>query len=97
MEQLEFQWDPKKNRKNIKKHGVSFEEAKTVFYDEYALQFFDPDHSEDKDRFLLLGISFKLRMIIVCHCFRQEEAIVRIISAKKADKGESQDYWSERK
>ena len=96
MKQLEFQWDPKKNRKNIRKHGVSFEEAKTAFYDEHALQFFDPDHSEDEDRFLLLGISFKLRTIIVCHCFREEETIIRIISAKKADKGESQDYWSER-
>ena len=96
MKQLEFQWDPKKNRKNIRKHGVSFEEAKTVFYDEYALQFFDPDHSDDEDRFLLLGISFKLRTIIACHCFREEETVVRIISAKKADKGETQDYWSER-
>ena len=97
MQQLEFAWDPKKNKKNIKKHGVSFEEAKTVFYDEYALRFFDPDHSEDEDRFLLLGVSFKLRTVVVCHCFRQEETMIRIISARKADKDEVRDYWSERK
>ncbi len=94
MNQLDFEWDPKKN---IKKHGVSFEEAKAVFYDEYALRFFDPDHSENEDRFLLLGISFKLKTIVVCHCFRGEEAVIRIISARKADKDESRDYWSERK
>ena len=86
----------KKNKLNVKKHGVSFDEAKTVFYDEYAIQFFDPDHSEDEDRFLLLGTSFKLKTLVVCHCFRQEETIIRIISARKADK-EERDYWSERK
>ena len=97
MKQLEFEWDPKKNKENVKKHGLSFEEAKTVFYDEYAIRFFDPDHSEDEDRFILLGISFKLQTIVVCHCFRQEETKIRIISARKANKDESRDYWSERK
>ena len=96
MNQLEFEWNPKKNKKNVKKHKVSFEEAESVFYDEYALQFFDPDHSEDEDRFILLGMSFKLRTLVICHCFRQEETVVRIISARKADKDEARDYWSER-
>jgi uncharacterized protein len=97
MNQLEFQWDDEKNKINIKKHGISFDEAKTVFYDEYAIQFFDPDHSEDEGRFLLLGTSFKLKTLVVCHCFRQEETIIRIISARKADKDEERDYWSARK
>lgn len=97
MEYLDFQWDDQKNELNIKKHGVSFDEAKTVFYDEYAIQYLDPDHSENEDRFLLLGTSFKLKTIVVCHCFRQEETIIRIISARKADKDEQQVYWSERK
>ncbi|MCK5165316.1 MAG: BrnT family toxin [Desulfobacula sp.] len=97
MNQLRFEWDDKKDKTNTKKHGVSFEEARTVFYDEYAIQFFDPDHSEDEDRFLLLGMSFKLKTLVICHCFRQEETIVRIISARKADKDEEQAYWSERK
>jgi len=97
MKHLEFEWDNKKGKANAKKHGVSFDEARTVFYDEYAIQFFDPEHSESEDRFLLLGMSFKLKTLIVCHCFRQEEAVVRIISARKADKDEEQVYWSKRK
>jgi len=97
MKKLEFEWDNKKNKINTKKHGVSFEEARTVFYDEYAIQFFDPEHSEIEVRFLLLGMSFKLKTLVVCHCFRQEETIVRIISARKADKDEEQVYWSYRK
>ena len=97
MNQLVFEWDSKKDKINTKKHGVSFEEARTVFYDEYAIQFFDPDHSEGEDRFLLLGMSFKLKTLVVCHCFRQDETVVRIISARKADKDEEQAYWSKRK
>ena len=97
MVQLEFEWDNKKDRANTKKHGVSFDEARTVFYDEYAIQFFDPDHSESEDRFLLLGTSFKLKTLVVCHCFRREETIIRIISARKADKNEEQVYWRKRK
>jgi uncharacterized DUF497 family protein len=97
MKRLEFQWDSEKNERNIKKHGVSFEEAQTVFYDEYAIQFFDPDHSEEEDRFILLGTSFKLKTLVVCHCFRQAEMIIRIISARKADKDEERVYWSARK
>ncbi len=93
MKRLGFEWDKKKDKFNVKKHGVSFEEAETVFYDEYAIQFYDP---EDEDRFLLLGTSFKLKALVVCHCYRKEERSVRIISAKKADKEEQKFYWSER-
>ena len=97
MDQINFEWDAGKDKNNINKHGVSFEEAKTVFYDEYAISYFDPDHSEDEDRFILLGMSFKLKTLVICHCFRQEEKIVRIISARKADKDEDQVYWRDRK
>jgi uncharacterized DUF497 family protein len=97
MKQLEFEWDKKKDKTNTKKHGVSFDEARTAFYDEYAIQFFDPEHSEEEDRFILLGSSFNLKTLVICHCFREEETIIRIISARKADKDEEQYYWSERK
>ncbi len=97
MNELRFEWDDRKEKTNIKKHGVSFDEARTVFYDENAIQFFDPDHSEDEDRFILLGISFKLSVLVVCHCFRKSEAVVRIISARKADKDEERVYWRLRK
>ncbi|MES9855245.1 MAG: BrnT family toxin [Sedimenticola sp.] len=97
MKKIEFEWDSKKEKANTKKHGVTFDEARTTFYDEHALQFFDPEHSEDEDRFILLGTSFKLNTLVVCHCFRQDEKIVRIISARKADKDEAKVYWSKRK
>ena len=97
MKQLEFEWDEKKDDINTKKHGVSFEEARSVFFDEYAIQYFDPEHSESEERFILLGTSFKLKALVVCHCFRKEETIVRIISARKANKDEEHVYWSERK
>ena len=96
MKELEFEWDSKKAKGNLEKHGVSFEEARTTFLDENAIQFFDPDHSEDEDRFLLLGLSFKLRVVIVCHCFRESEFVIRIISARKADHEEEEDYWRRR-
>ena len=97
MKWLKFEWDDNKDKANAKKHGVSFDEAQTVFYDEYAIQFFDPEHSESEDRFILLGTSFKLDALVVCHCFRRDETVVRIISARKADKDEAQVYWSKRK
>ncbi len=97
MKRLEFEWDKKKNKTNLKRHGVSFDEERTVFYDEYALQFFDPEHSENEDRFLLLGTSFKLKALVVCHCYREEETVIRIISARKADQDEEQFYWRKRK
>ncbi|WP_428356957.1 BrnT family toxin [Methyloprofundus sp.] len=96
MKKLEFEWGNDKDRVKTSKHGVSFDEAQTAFYDEYAIQFFDPEHSENEDRFLLLGTSFKLKTLVVCHCFREEETVVRIISARKADKDETKAYWSER-
>ena len=97
MEQLVFEWDKRKENANVKKHGISFEEARTTFYDENAVQFFDPDHSDTEDRFILLGVSHKLNTLVVCHCFREEETRVRIISARKADKDEANVYWSYRK
>jgi len=96
MTELRFEWDARKSRANLSKHGVSFEEASTVFHDASAVQFLDPDHSEDEDRFILLGVSLRLRILVVCHCFRESEAVVRIISARRADKGEEADYWRRR-
>jgi uncharacterized protein len=93
MNDIRFEWNENKNRENIRKHGVSFDEAQTVFLDENALRFYDPDHSQDEDRFLMLGISFRLRVLVVCHCYRQDDTVIRLISARKADKYESQDYW----
>ena len=89
---LRFVWDKRKNRTNIKKHKVSFEEAETVFKDENAIQYFDPDHSDDEDRFILLGLSARLRVLVVCHCFRESELVIRIISARRADKSECRAY-----
>ena len=97
MNKINFEWDIEKNSTNQKKHGVSFEEAKTSFYDENAIQYFDPDHSEVEDRFILLGLSFKLRVVVVCHCFRKEDTVIRLISARKANKDENEYYWSKRR
>jgi len=97
MRTLIFEWDKKKEKVNVKKHGVSFEDARTAFYDEHALQFFDPDHSESEERFILLGTNHKLKTLVVCHCFRESETVIRIISARAADKGEYDAYWSQRK
>jgi hypothetical protein len=94
MREMHFEWDEAKSRENRRRHGVSFEEAQTVFLDENAIRFFDPDHSADEDRFLMLGISFRLRVLVVCHCFRANDAVVRIISARKANKEEEAEYWS---
>jgi uncharacterized DUF497 family protein len=92
MSGLSFEWDERKSRANMKKHGVSFAEAQTVFLDERALRFFDPDHSDDEARFIMLGMSFKLRTLVVCHCFRSKEAVIRIVSARKATKSEAAAY-----
>ena len=96
MPDLKFEWDPKKDKSNAKKHGVSFEEAQTTFYDDQAIVFDDPDHSDEEDRFILLGINHKLNTLIVCHCYREKETIIRIISARKAHKEEEQYYWTQR-
>lgn len=93
MADLRFEWDEEKNNENTRKHGVSFEEAQTIFLDENAVRFFDPDHSEDEDRFIMLGMSFKLRVLVVCHCYKENDEVIRIISARKADKREAKAYW----
>jgi uncharacterized DUF497 family protein len=92
MREMRFEWDETKNHLNIKKHGISFEEAQTVFLDDDAIRFYDPDHSEDEDRFIMLGISFKLRALIVCHCYRESDRVIRIISARKATRTETKQY-----
>ncbi len=97
MKELHFEWDKRKEKTNVKKHGIFFEDARTAFYDEKAVQFIDPDHSDEEDRFILLGLSFKPQVLVVCHCFRESETVIRIISARKADKDEEQEYWKHRK
>lgn len=92
---IEFEWDSAKAKANHKKHGVSFEEAQSVFYDEFAVQFFDNDHSSDEERFLLLGMSTGARLLLVCHCERKTGSVIRIISARKATKRESAFYGVE--
>ena len=88
MSDLRFEWDAAKDYANQRKHRVSFEEAQTVFGDEQALLIHDPDHSEEEDRFVLLGLSSSLRTIVVCHCCREEDNVIRIISARKANRRE---------
>lgn len=92
MNDLIFEWDKSKATINLKKHGVSFEEAKSAFSDERAKLIADPDHSEDEDRFILLGYSASMRLLVVCHCYRTDESIIRIISARKASRHEAASY-----
>ena len=92
MNSISFGWDEEKNKKNIKKHKISFEEASTVFYDEYAIVFDDPDHSVDENRFLIIGTSKTDKLCIISHCYRDEEGIIRIISARLAVKKEKEFY-----
>lgn len=96
MSEVRFEWDARKNRENLRKHGVSFDEAQTVFLDENAIRFFDPDRSANEDRFLMLGISFRLRVLVVCHCYRADDTVIRIISARRANRKEEKVYWSRR-
>ena len=95
MDTLRFEWDERKAAVNVKKHGVSFDEAKSVFVDERAKLIADPDHNEDEDRFVLLGLSSVLRLLLVCHCYREEGKkgnVIRIISARKASPHEFKSY-----
>ena len=85
---ITFEWDKAKSRTNLKKHGVSFEEAQSVFFDEYAVQFFDEEHSSEEDRFIMLGMSNLSRVLVVCHCERAGGSVIRIISARKATRKE---------
>jgi len=89
---IKFEWDTNKALANQKKHGVSFEEAKTVFYDDFAVQFYDDEHSGEEHRFLMLGFSCESRMLLVCHCERESGNTIRIISSRKATKSECSHY-----
>lgn len=93
---IRFDWNPAKAASNLKKHGVSFEDARSVFYDEFAVQFFDAPHSSEEERFLLLGMSGAAQLLLVCHCERDDGGTIRIISARKATAQESTFYrpWS---
>ncbi len=93
MNNIHFQWDQNKNLANFKKHKVSFEEARTVFYDENARLIPDPEHSTDEERFIILGISDKLKLLIVVHVYKENDDVIRIISARKATKSESKYYY----
>jgi uncharacterized DUF497 family protein len=92
MRKLQFQWDENKAAENFKKHGISFQEAESVFYDEKAVEFYDDQHSAWEDRFLLLGLSANLRLLLVCRCFKENDSIIRIISARKATRNEAKFY-----
>jgi len=91
VKKLRFEWDSRKSAANKRKHGVSFEEAQTVFYDDRAILIED-DEDDEEDRFVLLGISAALRMLVVCHCYREKDSVIRIISARKANRTERKDY-----
>ena len=97
MKDLRFEWDERKAASNRRKHGVSFEEARSVFLDEDALQIPDPEHSDAEDRFVMLGLSNQLRILVVCHCYRESDEVIRIISARKADRGERAQYEHRRR
>lgn len=92
MTQLRFEWDARKAAENANKHGVTFEEAKSAFFDEHAKLIDDPDHSEDEDRFILLGLSGALRLLVVCHCYRSDDNVIRLISARRATVQEAKSY-----
>ncbi|MGH7880520.1 MAG: BrnT family toxin [Steroidobacteraceae bacterium] len=92
MSTMRFEWDEWKNRSNVRKHGVSFEEARTAFMDDNARVLPDPDHSDDEERFVLLGLSISLRVLVVCHCYRQGDEVMRLVSARKADREEIKQY-----
>lgn len=94
MGNIAFDWDPRKARSNLAKHGVSFEEAQTVFLDDHARLIDDPDHSEEEKRFVLLGYSSQGHCLVVHHCYRQSDAVIRLISARCATAPEEEEYWS---
>ena len=93
MNNIKFEWDNSKNEINKKKHKISFEEAQTAFYDSEALVIDDPEHSEQEDRFIILGLSKKANLLVVCHCYRASDTVIRLISARKATKTESKYYY----
>lgn len=91
---ISFKWDSKNAKENLEKHNVSFEEAQTVFSDPNVRMIFDKEHSGDEERFIILGISSALRLLVVCHCYRENDMIIRIISARKATRKERKQYGS---
>ena len=92
---MKFEWDPVKAASNARKHKVTFEMAKTVFYDDFAVQFFDEEHTRNEERFLLLGIGSDAKLLLVCHCEKEDGDVIRIISARKATRNETQHYPGE--
>jgi uncharacterized DUF497 family protein len=96
VKRIRFEWDARKAAVNLRKHRVSFEEARSVFLDEDALLRPDEGHSDDEERFLLLGLSGRLRTVVVCHCYRQEDEVIRLISARKANSDERRQYDARR-
>jgi uncharacterized DUF497 family protein len=90
---IRFKWDDRKDAANRRKHGVSFAEAETVFYDDRALLIDDPEHSVTEDRFILLGMSSAARMLLICHCYREADDLIRIISARRPSNRESEAYY----
>ena len=95
MSKIRFEWDRRKARSNEKKHGISFDEASIAFYDDNGLIIDDPAHSQDEDRFILLGLSALVRLVVVVRCFRDDDDVIRIISARKATPGESRQYQAQ--
>lgn len=89
---LTFVWDTIKASSNLDKHGISFDEARSVFNDDHARLIADPDHSDEEERFIILGLSTKPRLLVVCHCYRESDAVIRIISARKATRREATFY-----
>jgi uncharacterized DUF497 family protein len=87
-----FDWDPRKAQENARKHGVTFDEAQTVFLDDHAILIADPDHSDEEDRYVLLGVSSRLRLLVVCHCSRRAGSVIRLITARRADCTERREY-----
>lgn len=96
MEPIGFTWDAKKARTNKTRHGVSFSEAQSAFFDPYAEVGYDPEHSQDEDRFILIGMSIDARVLVVCHCLQEQGEVIRIISARKADRLERVYYSNQR-
>ena len=93
LECLYLEWEERQNESNKKKHRISFEEARSVFYDDAALVIDDPEHSEEEDRFIILGMSTQANLLVVCHCYRASDTVIRIISARKATRTESRFYF----
>ncbi len=91
---IRFEWDIAKAQANKQRHGVSFDDAASVFSDQFARLLFDPEHSQDENRYILLGLASSTRLLVVCHCYREDDEVIRLISARKANRQETEQYWS---